>query len=240
LHRWSRQPGINTPTCLNPDVGLIHPPTVVGRFESRAQTSLQFQGVALDPSPDRDVIGALASLGEQLFDVAVRKGKAQVPPHCQENHLRLKLPPLEKTANRRGQEEHPASLPCGDCKVATLPCHGPPGSGAERKPPRSSSRARCRRVCAWSNSLGPVNGFGRERRVAKIDLLSVPKSFFSIYLTILHGGKETVQHSILQCVGTRSQTKLAMQRISLEVATRSAILLDPRRGSFVCRTGYSP
>jgi PHD/YefM family antitoxin component YafN of YafNO toxin-antitoxin module len=28
---------------------------------------------------------------------------------------------LKKTTNRRCQEEHPASLPCGDCKVATLP-----------------------------------------------------------------------------------------------------------------------
>jgi hypothetical protein len=43
-------------------------------------------------------------IGEQLLDVAVRKGKAQVPPHCQQDDLRLKLPPFEQTANRRGQE----------------------------------------------------------------------------------------------------------------------------------------
>jgi hypothetical protein len=41
----------------------------------------------------RDVIGAQAPLGQQLLDVAVRK--AQVPPHCQQDDVRLKLPPLE-------------------------------------------------------------------------------------------------------------------------------------------------
>ena len=36
------------PFALDPDVGLIHPPTVCGRLESRAQTSLHFRGVTLD------------------------------------------------------------------------------------------------------------------------------------------------------------------------------------------------
>src|SRR5271165_3991431 len=45
------------PLALDPDVGLVHPPTVVGRFEPRAQTSFHFRGVTLDPSPHRDVIG---------------------------------------------------------------------------------------------------------------------------------------------------------------------------------------
>src|SRR5271168_1515116 len=67
---------------LTPDVGFIHPPTVVGWFESPTQTLFHFRAIALDPPPDGDVIGAQAPLGEQLLDVAVRKGKAQVPPHC--------------------------------------------------------------------------------------------------------------------------------------------------------------
>jgi hypothetical protein len=36
-----------------------------------------------------------APLSEQLLDVAVLKGKAQIPPHCQQDDLRLKLSPLE-------------------------------------------------------------------------------------------------------------------------------------------------
>jgi hypothetical protein len=58
-------------------------PRVVGCLEPLAQSPLQFRGVALDPPPDGDVIGAQAPLGEQLLDVAVRKGKAQVPPDRQ-------------------------------------------------------------------------------------------------------------------------------------------------------------
>src|SRR5271165_7428923 len=38
------------PLALDPDVGLVHPPTVSGRFESRAQTSFHFRGVTLHPS----------------------------------------------------------------------------------------------------------------------------------------------------------------------------------------------
>src|SRR5580692_10829528 len=93
LKRFSRQ--IRKEDALNPDVGFIHPPTVVGWFESPTQTLFHFRAIALDPPPDGDVIGAQAPLGEQLLDVAVRKGKAQVPPHGQQDDLRLKLPPLE-------------------------------------------------------------------------------------------------------------------------------------------------
>ena len=66
------------PLALNPDVGFIRPPTVVGWFESPTQTLFHFRAIALDPPPDGDVIGAQAPLDEQLFDVAVRKGNAQV------------------------------------------------------------------------------------------------------------------------------------------------------------------
>ncbi len=45
--------------------------------------------------PHRDVVGVQIPLGEQLFDVAQRQGKAQVPSHRQQDDLRLKLPPLE-------------------------------------------------------------------------------------------------------------------------------------------------
>src|SRR5271163_4302944 len=37
-----------TPLAFHPDVGLVHPPTVVGRFEPRAQTSFQFRRVTLE------------------------------------------------------------------------------------------------------------------------------------------------------------------------------------------------
>src|SRR5271165_3085472 len=109
------------PLALDPDVGFVHSPTVVGRSEPRAQTSFHFWGIPLDPTPHRDVIGLQASLGKQLLDVPVRQGKAQIPTNRQKDDFRFELPPLEQTGNRRGQEKHPASLSRGTCKVATLP-----------------------------------------------------------------------------------------------------------------------
>ena len=71
------------PLALHPDEGFIHPPTVVGRSEARSQSALNFRAVTLDPPPDGDVVGVQAPLGQQLLDVTVRKGKTQVPAHCQ-------------------------------------------------------------------------------------------------------------------------------------------------------------
>src|SRR5271165_3728087 len=45
------------PLAFDPDVRLVDTPRVVGRFESRAQTSSHFRGITLYPSPNRDMIG---------------------------------------------------------------------------------------------------------------------------------------------------------------------------------------
>jgi hypothetical protein len=45
------------------------------------------------------VIGAEASLGEQLLHITIGKRKAQVSTDGQENHLLFKLAPLEQTGN---------------------------------------------------------------------------------------------------------------------------------------------
>jgi hypothetical protein len=108
------------PLALDPDVGLVYPPTVVGRFELRAQTSFQFWGISLDPTLHCDVIGVEASARRATLDVPVRQGKTQIPTNRQKNDFWFKLAPLEQTANRRGQEKHLASISRDDCKVATL------------------------------------------------------------------------------------------------------------------------
>jgi hypothetical protein len=38
------------PLAFNAHISFVHAPTVVGRFEPRAQTSFHFRGVTLDPS----------------------------------------------------------------------------------------------------------------------------------------------------------------------------------------------
>src|SRR5690348_637020 len=57
------------PLAFDPDVGFVHPPTASGRFEPRAQTPFHFRGIALDPSPHRDMIGVQTPLGEQFLYV---------------------------------------------------------------------------------------------------------------------------------------------------------------------------
>jgi len=109
------------PLAFDPDVGFVHSPTVVGRSEPRSQSTLNFRGVTLHPPPNGHVVDQKSTLSKEFLHVTVRKREAQLPTHGQENHLRFKLPPLEKTTNRRCQEEHPASLAKCDYKVATLP-----------------------------------------------------------------------------------------------------------------------
>src|SRR5271157_4730368 len=55
------------PFALNPDVGLIHPPAVVGRSEPRSQSALNFWGVTLHPPPDGDVVDRKSALGKEFF-----------------------------------------------------------------------------------------------------------------------------------------------------------------------------
>ena len=61
------------PATLDANVGLIDTPGFVGRLEMTAQPLLEFRPVALNPSPDRSVVGLQAALGEQLFDIAERE-----------------------------------------------------------------------------------------------------------------------------------------------------------------------
>jgi hypothetical protein len=44
IHRTIQE----APLALDPDVGFVHLPRVVGRFETPAQTSFHFRGVTLD------------------------------------------------------------------------------------------------------------------------------------------------------------------------------------------------
>ena len=59
------------PLALNPDVGLIHLPAVVGQSEPRSQSALNFWGVTLDPPPDDDVVDQKSALGKEFLNVTV-------------------------------------------------------------------------------------------------------------------------------------------------------------------------
>src|SRR5215469_17898349 len=53
-----------TPTALHPNIGFIDTPGFVGRLEMTAQPLLEFRPVALNPSPDRGVVGLQAAFIE--------------------------------------------------------------------------------------------------------------------------------------------------------------------------------
>src|SRR5271165_3740043 len=55
------------PFALDPDVGLIHPPVVVGRSEPRSQSALNFRRVTLDPPPDGDVVDQKFTLSSPVI-----------------------------------------------------------------------------------------------------------------------------------------------------------------------------
>src|ERR1700736_4963985 len=61
------------PLALDPDVGLGHPPTVVGRSEPQSQLALNFWGVTLNPPPDGDVVDQKSTLSKEFLDVTVRQ-----------------------------------------------------------------------------------------------------------------------------------------------------------------------
>ena len=63
---------------LPPNIRTAHP-------EMTAQPLLEFRPVALNPSPDRCVVGLQAALGEQLFDIAERQRVPKIPAHSANN-----------------------------------------------------------------------------------------------------------------------------------------------------------
>src|SRR5271167_966318 len=73
------------------------------------------------PPPDGDVVDRKSALGKEFFHLAVGQREAQVPANRQQDDLRFELPPLEKTRNRRREQEHRTSLSDHASKVATLP-----------------------------------------------------------------------------------------------------------------------
>jgi hypothetical protein len=58
--------------------------------------------------------------GEQLLDLAIGERKAKVPADREQDHLRLKLAPLEQSGNRWARSIGPA-LSGQTSKLATLP-----------------------------------------------------------------------------------------------------------------------
>src|SRR5215467_118971 len=90
-HLWIQRSSFERRRDLNPPesraaqrtIRLIHAPGFIGRLEVTAQPLLQLWRVALNPSPDRSVVGLQAAFIEELFDIAERERVPKIPAHAQ-------------------------------------------------------------------------------------------------------------------------------------------------------------
>ncbi len=75
------------PRSFDLDVGFINAPGVIGGFEVRSTSFLQFGSVALHPAVDRCVMDLQSAFPHHFLQIAVAERVAQVPPDTQENDL---------------------------------------------------------------------------------------------------------------------------------------------------------
>jgi len=98
------------------DVGLVDEPPITRHVAAGTCRFDELWCEALDPTVDADVINGDATLGQQLFDVAVGQAVPQVPAHCDRDHLTREAKASERRGRRRG---HGTSLALNPSPNAT-------------------------------------------------------------------------------------------------------------------------
>ena len=98
--RWCRRPNpprdTNKPACRRLG-NTFHRPATTGWYSAmRAAAAVQFRRIALNPTPDGDVVNAQVSLSHNFFKLAEAQRIPQVPADAQHNDLGLELPPFEQ------------------------------------------------------------------------------------------------------------------------------------------------
>jgi hypothetical protein len=61
-----------------------------------ATALVELRGIPLDPPKHRGVIDGDAAFPQQLFDITVAQGIAEIPPHGADDDLRSKVTPFEE------------------------------------------------------------------------------------------------------------------------------------------------
>jgi hypothetical protein len=69
-----------------------------------SQTLAQARAVALDPTPDRGVIGVETTLLQQFLNIAQRKGTAKIPPDRTKYEDGFGLSPFSRSFHIAGQQ----------------------------------------------------------------------------------------------------------------------------------------
>jgi hypothetical protein len=73
------------------NIGFIHAPGLIGGFQMKPSSLLEFWSVVLNPSPNGGVIHPQVSLLEKLVDLAIGKRVSQVPADGTENDFGSKV-----------------------------------------------------------------------------------------------------------------------------------------------------
>jgi hypothetical protein len=84
------------PLLLDLDVRFIHAIRIVGCTQRGPTAFIQFRGVALHPAKHGRMIDGDASFAQELFDITVAEGIAEVPPHRAQDDLGFKVTPFEQ------------------------------------------------------------------------------------------------------------------------------------------------
>jgi hypothetical protein len=112
------------------DVGLIDEPAVASGMSKRAGGVGKQWGESLHPPVHRDVVDLDAALGQQLFDVAIRKAVAEVPADRDRDHLVRESEPGERRPvdvgrAARSRRTRPASSASATATVRArgMQCH---------------------------------------------------------------------------------------------------------------------
>ena len=92
------------------DVGFVDEPAIADTVPARPSRLDDQRGEALHPSVDRDVIDFDAAFGQEFFDIAVGQAVAEIPAHCQQDHVGREPESSERRRCSTATRNHPGTL----------------------------------------------------------------------------------------------------------------------------------
>jgi hypothetical protein len=109
------------PHTGHPHVGFIDEPAVADAVTAWPCRVDDERGEALHPPVNRDVINLDATLGEELFDIAVGQAIAEMPAHRQQDHVWREPEANERRGSRAATTNHQARYDPRRSLNATVP-----------------------------------------------------------------------------------------------------------------------
>jgi len=106
-------------------IGFIDEPSITDTVPARPSRVDDQWCETLHPPVDSDVINVDAAFGEEFFDIAVRESVAEVPAHCQQDHVGREPESRKRRRSRvvRATTNHPGTLRPHPIVNATVPAY---------------------------------------------------------------------------------------------------------------------